>query len=49
VAWKPGELHRDIELGAWHVVDPEPSVVMRKSDGLWEDLVHRTRRLRNTI
>lgn len=49
VAWKPGELHDEIELGAWHVVDPEPSVVMRRSDGLWDELIHRTKRLRNTI
>jgi putative transcriptional regulator len=49
VAWRPGELRDEVELGAWHVVDPEPSVVMRGSEGLWEELVHRTRRLRNTI
>jgi putative AlgH/UPF0301 family transcriptional regulator len=47
VAWKAGELRYEIELGAWHVVDPEPSVVLRGSDGLWEELVRRTRRLRN--
>jgi putative transcriptional regulator len=49
VAWQSGELHSEIELGAWHVVDPEPSEVMRRSDGLWEELVNRTKRVRNTI
>ncbi len=49
VAWRPGELRDEIELGAWHVVDAEPSVVTRRSEGLWEELIHRTRRLRNAI
>lgn len=49
VAWRPGELHDEIELGAWHVVDAEPSVVTRRSEGLWEELIHRTKRLRNAI
>jgi putative transcriptional regulator len=49
VAWKPGELRDEIDLGAWHVVDPELSVVMRRSEGLWEELVQGTKRLRNTI
>jgi putative transcriptional regulator len=49
VAWRPGELHNEIELGAWHVIDPEASVVMRKSEGLWEELIQRSKRLRNAI
>ena len=49
VAWRPGELHDEIDLGAWHVVDAEPSVVTRRAEGLWEELIHRTQRLRNAI
>jgi putative AlgH/UPF0301 family transcriptional regulator len=46
VAWNAGELQGEIELGAWHIVDAEPSMVTRRSEDLWESLVHRTRRLR---
>jgi putative transcriptional regulator len=49
VAWRPGELFEEIELGAWHVVDAEPSLAMRTSEGLWEELIQRNRRLRNAI
>jgi putative transcriptional regulator len=49
VAWRSGELHNEIELGAWHVMDAEPSVMKRSPEGLWEDLVHRTTRLKNAI
>ena len=49
VAWQPGELRDEVELGAWHVVDAEPSVVMRASEGLWEELIQRTERRRNSI
>jgi putative transcriptional regulator len=49
VAWRPGELHDEIERGAWHVVDADPAVVTRDAKGLWQELIHRTQRLRNAI
>lgn len=49
VAWRAGELRKEVELGAWHVLDAEPSLVMRTSDGLWEELVQCTKRLRSPI
>lgn len=49
VAWGSGELRSEVELGAWHVLDPEPSLVLRRPEGLWEELVGRLRNRRNTI
>jgi putative transcriptional regulator len=39
VGWRTGELEDEIKRGAWYVLDADPSVVLRKSDGLWEELV----------
>ena len=41
VAWQPGELREEIRRGAWHVLDADPALIMRKPDGMWEDLVRR--------
>ncbi|HYD56022.1 MAG TPA: YqgE/AlgH family protein [Burkholderiales bacterium] len=41
VAWQPGELRDEIRRGAWHVMDADPSIVLRKPEGLWEELVRR--------
>lgn len=49
VAWRPGELQAEIEAGAWYVLEPDPALVMRKPDGLWEELVRRSQRAANTI
>jgi putative transcriptional regulator len=49
VAWQRDELHREIALGAWHILDTEPSLVTRASEGLWEELIQRAKRLRNSI
>jgi putative transcriptional regulator len=49
VTWGTGELRDEIELGAWYAIDAELSVVMRRSEGPWEELTHRTKRLRNAI
>jgi putative transcriptional regulator len=49
VAWRPGELQAEIEAGAWYVLAPDPAIVMRKPEGLWEDLVRRSQRAANTI
>jgi len=49
VAWRPGELSAEIEAGAWYVLAPDPALVMRKPEGLWEELVRRSQNANNTI
>ena len=49
VAWRPGELRAEIEAGAWYVLAPDPALAMRKPEGLWEELVHRSQQADNTI
>jgi putative transcriptional regulator len=49
VAWQAGELRDEIKQGAWYVLEPDAALVMRKSDGLWEELVRRSLRIKNTI
>jgi putative transcriptional regulator len=49
VTWQPGELQKEIEAGAWYVLAPDPALVMRKPEGLWEELVRRSQRADNTI
>jgi putative transcriptional regulator len=39
VAWRTGELQDEIKRGAWFVLDADPSLVLRKPEGLWEELV----------
>ena len=41
VVWRPGELRREVELGAWHVMDSDPALATREPEGLWEELVQR--------
>ena len=49
VTWRPGELHAEIERGAWYVLAPDPALVMRQPEGLWEELVRRSQHAANTI
>lgn len=49
VAWKPGELAAEIERGVWYVLEPDARLALRNPEGLWEDLVRRSERIRNTI
>ena len=39
VAWRAGELRDELKRGAWYVLDADPAIVLRKPDGLWEELV----------
>jgi putative transcriptional regulator len=39
VAWRSGELRDELKRGAWYVLDADPALVLRKPDGLWEELV----------
>ena len=43
VAWRSGELENEIQQGAWYVLEPDAALVMRNPEGLWEELVHRSR------
>jgi putative transcriptional regulator len=49
VAWQPGELRYEIERGAWYVLKADPALVLRKPDGLWEELVRRSKLLQDAI
>jgi len=50
VAWQPGELSDEIKRGAWYVLAPDPTVVMRKStDGMWEEMLRRAEMAANGI
>ena len=47
VGWRPGELKVEVERGIWSVLSADPEVVFRKDvDGLWEELLQQTRRIR---
>jgi putative transcriptional regulator len=49
VTWRAGELRTEIEGGAWYVLGPDPALVMRNPQGLWEELVRRSQQADNTI
>jgi putative AlgH/UPF0301 family transcriptional regulator len=49
VAWRPGELEAEIDLGAWIVLDADPELALHKPEGLWEELVRRSLVRRNTV
>jgi putative transcriptional regulator len=47
VLWRPGELKAEIDRGIWSVLSADVDVVFRKdTDGLWEELLQQTRRIR---
>jgi putative transcriptional regulator len=49
VIWRPGELRRELDMGAWQTMDADPHVAVRDPQGLWEDLVQRSARPRNLL
>jgi putative transcriptional regulator len=49
VGWRAGELRDEIRRGAWFVLDADPKVVLRKPEGLWEELVRRAEQHANSI
>ena len=49
VGWQPGELDGEVKKGVWYVLEPDAALVMRKPDGLWEELVGRSQRRDNAI
>lgn len=40
VVWRPGELAKEIDRGAWYVLEANSDLVRRDPSGLWEDLVN---------
>ncbi|MEW6690083.1 MAG: YqgE/AlgH family protein [Pseudomonadota bacterium] len=47
VGWRPGELKAEIDRGLWSVLNADVDVVFRKdTDGLWEELLQLSRRIR---
>ena len=47
VGWRPGELRGEIDRGLWSVLDANVEMVFRKdTEGLWEELLQSTRRIR---
>src|SRR5919198_1387545 len=47
VGWRPGELRSEIDRGLWSVVDADLEIVFRKdTDGLWEELLQSSKRIR---
>jgi putative transcriptional regulator len=49
VAWRSGELLEEIKRGAWHVLAADSGLVLRKPEGLWEELVRRAELRANQI
>lgn len=49
VGWRAGELRDEVQRGAWFVLDADPKLVLRKPDGLWEELVRRAEQRANSI
>ena len=46
VVWRPGELEQELSSGFWYVLDHDAALVLRKTtDGLWEELVGRSRHM----
>lgn len=43
VVWRAGELAKEVKAGAWYVLEPNADVAMRRPEGLWEELVQRSR------
>jgi len=47
VGWRPGELKGEFDRGLWSVLNVDTDTVFRKdTDGLWEELLQQTRRIR---
>ena len=50
VGWRPGELKSEIDRGIWSVLGADQDVIFRKDmDGLWEELLTQTRRIRADV
>lgn len=47
VGWRPGELRNELDRGLWSVLDADLGTIFRsETEGMWEELLLQTRRLR---
>ena len=50
VGWRPGELRGEIDRGLWSVTGADLDTVFRKdTDGLWEELLQQSKRIRASL
>ena len=49
VTWRSGDLQSEIDLDTWIVLEPDAELIMRKADGLWDELVRRWQQRSNSI
>ena len=50
VGWRPGELRSEIDKGLWSVLSADIEMVFRKdTEGLWEELLQQSRRIRAEV
>jgi putative transcriptional regulator len=49
VLWRPGELRRELDMGAWQTMDADPHIALRDPEGLWQELVQRSGQPRNLL
>jgi len=49
VVWRAGELAQEIKAGAWYVLEAQADVAMQSHEGLWEELVQRSRMVRTAL
>ena len=49
VLWRPGELRDELKRGLWYVLDAKAELVLRKTEGMWEEFVGRSERKANSI
>ena len=50
VGWRPGELKGEIDRGLWSVIGADLDTIFRKdTDGLWEELLQQSKRIRAAL
>lgn len=49
VIWRPGELEHELAEGFWYRLAPDPSLVAREPQGLWEELAAHAQRYARMI
>ena len=49
VVWRPGELRREMDIGAWQTMESDPKLALRDPKGLWEELVQKSARPRDLL
>jgi putative transcriptional regulator len=50
VGWRPGELKNEIDRGLWSVTGADLDLIFRKeTEGLWEELLQHSRRIRAAL